>query len=493
MKLSRIALLLLALPGLATAQERANGSSEPAVEINSPPARTDQGSAATPLAKPVEEAERNDPGILVAQQAVRAAPQEQGGALAARAARPPAATASTEAKQEKTVSLDELLQEALSKNPSIATMARRVDALRARVPQVKSPPDPVVSVGWMGNIAPFSVQHGDPSSYRAISAMEEFPYPGKLKLRGDIADREAEAARWELEAVKRQIVADVKASYYDYAYYNQAIKVTRKDKDLLQKLAEIAEVRYKVGKGLQQDVLSSQTQISLLLQKLTVLEQAEKIAQVRVNTLLYRDPEAPLDPPAPIQKAELTYSPESLYQLARDNDTGLQGAQRTIERNQYAVSLARRDYLPDFRVSYMYQQRPDLPDMNGFTVGINVPVFYKTKQRQAVVEASQELASVRHARESRETELYFQVKQQYLMAKSSDDLARLYSQAIVPQSTLALESSLAAYEVGKVDFLNVLTNFLTVLDYEVNYYRELSNYQIALARLEPLVGMELTK
>jgi outer membrane protein TolC len=404
-----------------------------------------------------------------------------------------AATASGDAKQEKTVSLDELLPEALAKNPSIVAMARRVDALRARVPQAKSLPDPVVSVGWAGNIGPFSVQRGDPSSYRGLTAMEEFPYPGKLKLRGDVADREVEVVRWDLEATKRQVVAEVKTAYYDYAYYTKAIEVTSKDKDLLQKLAEIAEVRYKVGKGLQQDVLRAQTEIALLLQKLTVLEQAEKTAQVRLNTLLYRDPEAPLDPPAPFQKAELTYSPESLYQLARENDTGLQGAGRMIERNQYAVSLAQRDYLPDFRVGYMYQQRPDLPDMHGFTVGINVPIFYKTKQRQAVVEASQELASVQRARESRQTELYFLVKEQYLMAKSSDDLAKLFSQAVVPQSTLALESSLAAYEVGKVDFLNVLTNFVTVLDYEVNYYRELSNYQIALARLEPVVGIELTK
>jgi cobalt-zinc-cadmium efflux system outer membrane protein len=404
-----------------------------------------------------------------------------------------ATTASNETKQEKTVSLEELLQEALAKNPSIVASAHRVGALRARVPQVKSLPDPVVSVGWMGNITPFSVQRGDPSSYRSVSAMEEFPYPGKLKLRGEVADREAEAARWEYEAVRRQVVAGVKTAYYDYAYYIKAIEITRKDKDLLEKLAEIAEVRYKVGKGLQQDVLRAQTEISLLLQKLTVLEQQEKTAQVRLNTLLYRDPEAPLPPPSPVQKSELTYTAESLYQLARENDTGLQGAQRMIERNQYAVSLAQRDYLPDFRAGYMYQQRPDLPDMHGFTVGINVPIFYKTKQRQAVVEATQNLASVKSERESRQTELYFQVKEQYLMAKSSDELAKLYSQAVVPQSTLALESSMAAYEVGTVDFLNVLTNFLTVRDYEVNYYRELSNYEIALARLEPLVGVELTK
>ncbi len=79
------------------------------------------------------------------------------------------------------------------------------------------------------------------------------------------------------------------------------------------------------------------------------------------------------------------------------------------------------------------------------------------------------------------------------MARASEALADLYAKAIVPQSTLALESALASYEVGAVDFLTMLNNFTTVLDYETNYYQELTNYQKALARIEPIVGMSLTK
>ena len=164
-----------------------------------------------------------------------------------------------------------------------------------------------------------------------------------------------------------------------------------------------------------------------------------------------------------------------------------------IERNQYAVNLAQKDYRPDFNVGYMYQQRPDLPDMHGFTVTANIPIFYKTKQREAVREQDEQLASSQRSKENRQTELSFAVKQQYLLAKSSEQLLKLYSQAVVPQSSLALESSMASYQVGTVDFLTILTNFTVVLDYEVSYYRELANYQTALANLEPLVGVELTK
>ena len=391
------------------------------------------------------------------------------------------------------VGVDALVAEALQKNPGVQSALRQVEALRHRVPQAKTLPDPMVSIGWAGNITPFSVQQGDPSSYRGVTASQSLPYPGKLKLRGEIADREAEAAWWDYEAARRKLVADVKSAYYDYFAASKAVEITQKNKELLQKLSSIAEARYRVGKGIQQDVLRSQVEISLLLQRQTVFEQQKSTAQARLNTLLFRDPEAQMPSPASFEPAKIAHSLDELYTLAREQDTGLQREQRMIERNQYAVNLAQKDYLPDFGVGYMYQQRPDLPDMHGFTVTANIPIFYRTKQREAVKEQTEQLASSQRSKENRQTELFFAVKQQYLLAKSSEQLLKLYSQVIVPQSSLALESSMASYQVGTVDFLTILTNFTVVLDYEVSYYRELANYQMALANLEPLVGVELTK
>ena len=405
----------------------------------------------------------------------------------------PSTETAAQTSQPSAVGLEDLVNEALQKNPGVQSALRQVEALRHRVPQAKTLPDPTVSVGWAGNITPLSVQKGDPSSNRAITANQTLPYPGKLKLRGEIADREAEAAWWDYEAARRKLVADVKSAYYDYFAAAKAVEITQKNKDLLQKLSSIAEARYRVGKGVQQDVLRSQVEISLLQQRLTVFEQQQRTAQVRLNTLLFRDPEAPLASPGSFEPAKVGHSLDELYTLAREQDTGLQREQRMIERNQYAVNLARKDYRPDFSAAYMYQQRPDMPDMHGFTVTANIPIFYRTKQREAVREQTAQLASSERSKENRQTELFFAVKQQYLLAKSSEQLLKLYSQAIVPQSSLALESSMASYQVGAVDFLTILTNFTVVLDYEVSYYRELANYQMALANLEPLVGVELTK
>jgi len=389
--------------------------------------------------------------------------------------------------------LDALVAESLEQNPGVHVLARRVAALRRRAPQVQSLPDPTVSVGWMGDIKPFGVMRDDPSSYRAITAMQEIPYPAKLRLRGQLADREADAAGWDYEAARRQVVAEVKTAYYEYAFARTALDITRSNQDLLERLARIAETRYRVGKGLQQDVLRSHVELSRLRQRLTLFEQQSRTAQVRLNTLRARDPEAPLGPPAALAPFELTYMLETLYQLARENDTGLRREDKLIARQQVAVNLARKEYYPDFGVGYMYQNRPLLPEMHGFTFSLNIPIFYKARKQAGVEEATEELRAAERMREDRETTLVFKVKEQFLAARASQELYRLYSQALVPQSSLALESALSAYEVGSVDFLTVMESYSAVLDFEVDYYRELANYLTALARLEPLVGVELTK
>ena len=390
------------------------------------------------------------------------------------------------------LNLADIVREVLDKNPAVQSAWHAVEARRHKIPQAKSLPDPEFSVGWMGNIAPFSVQEGDPSSYRGIGVMQSIPYPGKLKLRGEVASQEVQMAQWDYEAVRRRVTADVKAAYYEYFFYDKALEITRKDKDLLQKLSSISEARYRVGKAMQQDVLKSQVEISLLLQKITVFEQQRATAQARLNTLLSRFPDSPLAPPASVEPAALNKSLEALYSAAKDQDPGLQREKVTVKRDQLATDLARKDYRPDFAVAYMFEQRPMLPDMNGMTFSVNLPVFYKTKQREQVKQAQEDVISAERSMDNRVNDLQFELKQQYLAAQAAKRLLDLYSKAIIPQSSLALESSMSAYEVGNVDFLTMLANFTTVLNYEVDYYRELADYQIALARMEPLVGMELT-
>jgi outer membrane protein TolC len=163
-----------------------------------------------------------------------------------------------------------------------------------------------------------------------------------------------------------------------------------------------------------------------------------------------------------------------------------------VERGHLAVSLAEKEYRPDIGVSYMYQQRSAQPDMNGVTVSVNIPVFYKTKQREGVAEASEDLMSVEKMRDNRLNEVRFELKQDYLTAKASERLLTLYSKGVVPQSSLALESSMASYQVGTVDFLSLIANFSTLLSYEIDYYRQLADYETALAQIEVLTGTDVS-
>jgi outer membrane protein TolC len=407
----------------------------------------------------------------------------------------PTMTAGVQAHQEpgaQVLLLDDVIREALEKNPEAQSALHTINALRLRVPQVKALPDPMVSAGWAGNLAPFSVMRGDNSSNRGLTVSEQFPYPGKLKLRGEIASKEAEAAQADYEAIRRRVSTEVKAAYYDYFYYDQAIQTTERNKELLEKLSKIAEARYRVGKTMQADVLRSQVEISLLIEKLTMLEQQRATAQARLNVSMVRSPEAPLPPAAEVQPATLRYSLDELYALAAANDTTILRNKTMVEKGQLGVALARREYRPDIGVSYMYQQRSALPDMNGVTVSVNIPVFYKSKQRQGVAEATETLLSAEKMRDSRLNEVRFELKEQYLGAKASERLLTLYSKGVVPQSSLALESSMASYQVGSVDFLSLLANFTTLLNYETDYYRQLADYQTALARIEALTGSDVT-
>jgi outer membrane protein TolC len=389
--------------------------------------------------------------------------------------------------------LDDAVREALQDNPSLQSALHTAQAERRRVPQASSFPDPTFAVSWMGNIEPFSVQTNDPSSYRGLAATQELPFPGKRRLRGEIAGKEADAAQADYEGVRRRLTAEVKSAWYDYWYYDKAMQVTLQNKNLLQKLSQIAEARYRVGKGIQQDVLKSQVELSLLLQKLTVQQQQRATAAARLNALLARPPQQPLPPPADLAgPAPLNYSLDQLYESANRTDPGLQREQRMVESNQLAVNLAHKDYFPDLAVGYMYQQRPLMPDMHGFTFTVNIPVFYKSKQRQVLAAAGQRSAAAEQSRQNRKNELDFEVKQQYLEAQASQQLLQLYSQGVVPQSSLALESSMSAYQVGTTDFLTVFSNFSTVLNYQTDYYRELADYQSSLAQLESLTGLQLT-
>ncbi len=392
------------------------------------------------------------------------------------------------------VSLQTLIAEALEQNPEIRAMRRGFDMMRARVPQAKALPEPMLSYGYAGNAAfipPFDIQKGDPSSARMLSFTQEIPYPGKLALKGKMANVEAEAEWWNYEQARLNVVAEVKDAYFDLFYLHKAIETVTKNKELVEKFARIAEAGYSVGKGIQQDVLKAQVEISKLTDQLTVLEQRRQTTEARLNSLLFREPETPVGKPEEIKPREFTYSLAELNEEALTNYPALKAQRRKIDREQYGVEVAKKEFYPDFSVGLTYFNRPGMPEMYGVNVGVKIPLYFWQKQRPAVAEATASARAERERLENATSLLFFRIKDRYLAATTAQRLLKLYSTTIIPQSSLSLESAISGYEVGKVDFLTLLDNLVTLLNYELGYYEQISNVEKAIAALEPFVGFNL--
>ena len=399
---------------------------------------------------------------------------------------------SAPAEHKGAVSLTALVQEAMERNPEIEAAKLAVQAKRARVPQAGAWPDPKLSLSYGGNVfPPFTVMAGDPSSARQIMAEQEIPYPGKTRLRTGIASRDAEAESLAYEAVWRRIAAEVKQAYFDLWFTDQSLSTLRKDRELLEKFAKIAEIRYSVGKAAQQDVLKAQVELTRLLERQTVLEQARQTFQAQLNSLRNLPVDTAIGTPEELKAGNLEASPDELQAAAQANYPVLKQQRTMVEENRLWVDLAKREVRPDFSVGYTYMQRDRLPDMYGITFSTSLPVFRHRKQDKAIAEAAANLESSRQTEANGLTTLRYRVKQEFLDVLASERLLKLYSQGLVPQSSLTLESSVSSYETGAVDFLNVLGNFTTLLDYELSYKQQVANHQKALARLEELTALSL--
>jgi cobalt-zinc-cadmium efflux system outer membrane protein len=385
------------------------------------------------------------------------------------------------------LSLDDVVREVQSHNPALKSAQRAVDARKLAVGVAGALPDPTVTLAYMGSATPFKTMENDPSSYRGLSAMQMLPLGGKRELRREMARKEVNASEADQLAVARRLTAEAKTAYYDYFYYDKALSITAANKARLQQLAEMSEARYRVGKAMQADVLRANVELTMLLQREVTLQQQREIAAARLSTLMGRAPGAPLAPPTPINREALP-TIAVLNSVAEANDPMLRKEQSMVARSEVAITMARKEYTPDLSVGYMYQQRTGMSDMYGMQFTVNVPVFYRSKQRQAVEQAKLDRASSEQSRDARKLELAYELKQMHAMAVNADKMLDLYDKAILPQAELALQSAQSSYSVGTSDFLTVVTNFTTIHGYQLDYYRQLADFETALARIEALTG-----
>ena len=392
-----------------------------------------------------------------------------------------------------TLDLGQLVRTAAADNPEIRAAKRRWEAAQAKPSQVSTLPNPTVSLNYWNAGSPFpGTSVGEnPMSFVEPMVTQQIPFPGKLRLRGEIAQKEADSTGRLYEAVYLRLAGEVKRTYFELYGVRRSIETIEQHRELLDRVTAIARAQYEVGSGLQQDVLKAQVERTLLEERLEVFRQNQEILGARLNQLLHRDPDARLGSVPDVEPSPMPFTLEQLYAAAEEANPILDSHRIMVDRSATRLDLARKEHLPDFgfKLGYMHMGRFD--DMWDISVSAEIPLFFWRKEQRGVEAAGAELGESMNQFETVAQDLFRQVKQEYLRWTTAERLQSLYSDALIPQASLTLESSLSAYRVGNLDLLAVLNNWSILLNFELTYYDQVVVHEKALANLEQLTSLEI--
>ena len=388
------------------------------------------------------------------------------------------------------LNLQHLIDEALKNNHEILITESRVAASEYRIPQVKSLPDPTLMFGYQ-NEGWKKYTYGESiMAWWMFSASQTFPFPGKLSTKGEMAARETEGLKASYEGVRLKTIEKVKELYYDLLYTHKTIDLINELAALFTRVEDAAIARYSSGKGMQQEVLMAQTEKYMLLEKEQMLKQRIQSLEAMLNSTVGRDVDAPLGRPVEIRDTELEASLNELLTLHVEHSPFVKEKERMVASAQARVKMAELDYYPDFTVNAGYFTRgAELDPMWSITTTINIPIFYKTKQRQAVNEAKALLSEAEHELYSTKTMLSSTIRDNYSMAQTAGKLMELYKHGLIPKTYQDFESALSGYGTGRVDEITVITRLKALLDLEISYWGQFAEREKAIARLRSVTGI----
>jgi outer membrane protein TolC len=286
------------------------------------------------------------------------------------------------------------------------------------------------------------------------------------------------------------VVSRLKQAYHELHHSTTAIAFVKRYQDVLRNILRISEARYTVGRAAQQDVFKAQTQFSIFETQLLRYEQERDSKEIEIRALLNRPAAGRIEVPEEMAAGELTVTLDDLLAHARTQAPALAGERKMVEQSDLAANLARKSYYPDYTVSGGYFNQGGLPPMWQFRVDLKLPVWLG-KQRAEVGEQVFAASQARHSYEAADVGIEAGIREQYTLAATARKLVDLYQKSVIPEARLALESSIASYQTGTLDFLSLFSNFMNVVDYELMSHEEVMRFHVALAKLEELTGMEI--
>ena len=350
--------------------------------------------------------------------------------------------------------LPELIHEVLARNPELVAARKQWEAATTRITQARSLDDPTLSVQLWNVPQSFNVTQTQNSIF---GLSQSFPFPGKLSLKSDVASRSAEMTEQTVHGKERELVARLKQAYYDLFLAQKAIQIHHEQVDLIRQFVEIANAKFRTGKGAQTDVLKAQVELSMLFQHLPVLEQRRETAEAMLNTLLDRDPASPLGIAQEPSQLPLERPIDDLHRLALNDRPELKAAELAVQRNEQSRALAQRQYYPDFNVAFQRFQNFQANDGFGAYVAMSIPFAFWTKPKYdaGVQEAAAAVSAARAQQHTLENLTRFQVKDLLARLRATDQVATLYRTTVLPQAEQSLEAARVGYRAGKTGFLEI--------------------------------------
>ncbi|HHT9132654.1 MAG TPA: TolC family protein [Candidatus Tripitaka californicus] len=392
----------------------------------------------------------------------------------------------------KTLRLQWVIDETLKNNPNIQVFLNRWEASQEAIAGARSLDDPMVNLHTWNMESPVRVTPDWNRAERRGVVSQKVPFPGKLRLRGKIAEGDSNIAKKDWEQQVLEMLARVKGTYYQLRHLYNIIDINEEVKDLLGRFATIAETRYKVGRAPQRDVLAAQVEIARIIREIEVLERDKKALETRINTILNRDPEAPLGRPEDFNIYPLSLDLVELEEVAMKQRPELQKFDFAIKRDKSALDLAKKDlYFPDPEFEVMYMQTDTMADMWSSKIAFNVPWLW-SKNRARVREARGTLRAAEAEYQAVKNAVLFEVKDTWTKTINARTTTTIYLDSVIPLAEQSLKAALVEYGTEKIDFLTLLDSERTLLSARIQYHIAAVEFEAGLAELERVVGMSLT-
>ena len=265
----------------------------------------------------------------------------------------------------------------------------------------------------------------------------------------------------------------------------------------MQQFVDIAQSKYQVGQGLQQDVLLAQLELSKLLDNMLSLQAARDGVRARLNSLIDRSADQPINLTViPVDSLPLLKKERDLFAFADAHRALLAVKRESVEAAQSRLALAKKDFYPDFNVGAFYSVRDDMPngqdraDFLSLRLSMNLPIFTDSKQQKAVDQRNKEVLQKKFSLRDTANRVHSEISVAYSQYLKSRQQVQLFKTGIIPQARQTVASMLAGYQVDKVDFLNLVRSQITLYNYETQYWKALTEANQTLAQLIAVVGKE---